>query len=90
MVEEEVDVVILTADFETHLVADEREPDSQLEQELAQVFDESVLQIAFARVRRERQEVEIVRILEQFLREIGFRREQRSPVIRQRATLSLM
>ena len=49
VVEEQVELEIFSPDFEWNLAADEGEADTQFDQELAEVHQESLLQIAFPR-----------------------------------------
>ncbi len=70
MVEEDVQSEVLASNFERHLAADEGEADTEFDQELPQVGVKSFLKIALLRLRRERQEVEVVWVLQELLREV--------------------
>src|SRR5258708_1021232 len=77
MVEEEVQSEVLASNLERNLAAYEGEADTEFDQELPQVAEKSSLQIALLRLRRERQEVEVVWILQEFLCEVRLRFRKR-------------
>ena len=60
MVEEEVQSEVLASNCERNLAADEGEADTEFDQELPQLGEKPSLQIALLRLRRERQEIEVV------------------------------
>jgi hypothetical protein len=64
MIEEQVDVKILAAHLETHLLADEREARAKLDEELADVGQQPFLKGFLLELVGDRQELELVRILE--------------------------
>jgi hypothetical protein len=47
VVKQEIDFEIFASDFEWHLAADESKADTKLDQELAQVSEESSFEVAF-------------------------------------------
>jgi hypothetical protein len=59
MVKEEVDPELLAADLDRVLAADEREPDAQLEQKIANLLNESGFEFPFPSVLGECQEIEV-------------------------------
>lgn len=77
MVEEQIDFELLSADLKRVLTADEGEPDAQLEQELSDVLKETGLEMPFVRFGRECQEIEVVRVLKELLRQVRLRRRKR-------------
>jgi hypothetical protein len=71
VIEEEIEVVVLTGDFEMILAADEREPLAELEDQRAQMFDQPSLKIPLQHFGSERQEIEAIGVFENLLREFG-------------------
>jgi hypothetical protein len=76
VVEEQVDAEFLAADLQQILAADEREADAELEQEGTDMFEQAALQLSLLRVGAQGQEVEVVWVLENLLRQLGLRRRQ--------------
>ena len=74
MVEEQVDVVVLVADIEAMLPADEGEALSELDQEFLQMTDERGLEFALMEWLGEGEEVEDVGVLERLQYEVRLRR----------------
>jgi len=81
MVEEEIELEILASNFQRNLAPDEGEAHAELDQELAKMRKQSVLEIALLRLLRQSKEVEVVGIFENLLSEIGLRRRQCRPKI---------
>ena len=77
MVEDEVQSEVLASNFERNLVADEGEAYTEFNQELPQVGEKSLLQVALLRLRRERQEGEVVWILQDLRCEVRLRFQKR-------------
>ena len=71
MVEEEVDTEVLPAHFERILTADKRKADPQLQKELPDVLQEPGLEIPFLSLLRKCQEIEVVRVLQELLGQVG-------------------
>ena len=59
VVEEKIELKIVSSDFERHLGTDECEADAELDEELAQMPEEPSFEIAFLGVVGERQKVEV-------------------------------
>ena len=76
MVEEQVELEVLSPNFERDLAADEREADTQLDEELAQVCEEFPFEVALVCFLRESQEIEVVGIFDELLCKIGLRRRK--------------
>src|SRR5262249_23809200 len=87
MIEEEIEVEVFAPDFEPVLLADEGEAHAELEEELADMFDEASFEIALFGLSGEREEVECVRILQQLASKIGLWRRQGALEVR--ASLAL-
>jgi hypothetical protein len=58
MIEEEVEIEVLSADFQVILAADEGKADPEFQEKLAKVIQKPSLQIPFLRLVRQRQEIE--------------------------------
>src|SRR5579863_3923852 len=63
MEEEQVDVEVIAPNFEVHLAAHEREADAELEEKVAHVLEQPLLEVPLLRVGAQREEVEYVGIL---------------------------
>ena len=90
VVEEKIELKIVASDFERHLVTDEGEADAELDEELAQMPEEPPFEVAFLGIVGEREEIEIVRVLKELLREVGLWRWQRRLKVRQRLPFPLV
>src|SRR5262249_33507710 len=90
MIEEYVDLELIAAHFQRVGAADKREPPAQLQQELADVADESFLKLALAGVLVQREKVKIERILEGLSRQVGLRRGEGTLEIGDGFALSLV
>ena len=64
VVEEEIDLKVFSADFEWNLAADEGEAGAEFDKELAQVLQKPSFQVTFLRLGGERQEIEVVWVLD--------------------------
>jgi len=73
VIEEEVQIEIVITEFEVDLTTNEGEAGAELDEEFAQVLDQSEFQVAFPRPEAEGEEAEMVGILDDLLREIGLR-----------------
>ena len=73
VVEEQVEIEVSPIDLEMHLPADKSEAGPEFQEELGDVRDERVLDLALVRLGPERQEVEAVRIFEALARKVGLR-----------------
>ena len=90
MVEEQIEVKRLVSYFKQHLAPDEGKPATQLQQQIAQVQQESALDLTLARSRSQRQEVKLVGVFENLLRKVGVGRRKRPLEVGERLPLSLM
>ena len=88
MIEEEVDEEFLVADRKAVLTSDEGEPDPEFEKELAQVVQQTALQIALVGIVAEGEEIEVVGIFGDVPREVGLRRGQRAVEVGDRFPLA--
>src|SRR3569833_1505818 len=70
VVEEQVKIVIVIADFQVILIPYESEAPSKFQEKPANVLDQPALNIAFVSLIAQGEKVELVRIFECFLREI--------------------
>ena len=76
MVEKQIELEVFSSHFERHLAANEGEADAQLNEEQAQVRQESAFEVALLRLRRKSQEIEVVGIFDELLCEIGLWRRE--------------
>ena len=76
MVEQQVQVEVVAAHLQVVLAANEREAFPQFQQEAPDVFKQAAFQIPLVRLTAEREEVEVVRVFEKLLGEVGLRRRQ--------------
>ena len=72
------------------MVTDEREADPELEEEGADVLDEDALEVTFADVGGELEEVEDVGVFERLLCQVGARLRQRALEVGQRFALAMV
>jgi len=77
VIEEEIDLEILIADFERHLPAYEREAAAEFEQEALDVVDESLFDLALAARIHGAEEIEEIGILEHLRGHVRIPRRQR-------------
>ena len=71
MVEEQVDVEVVVADFEAELPADEGEPLAQFEQEAFELMEKIRLQLPLVERLLERQEIEDIGVLQRLPDQVG-------------------
>ena len=88
VIEKKVNPKILSSDFQRILAPDEREPNSQLKEELAYVLEKTRLEVALLRFAGEREEIEVVRVFQELLGEVRLRRRKGLPEVRERLPLS--
>src|SRR5205807_1843548 len=79
---------LVVAHVERILGTHEREASPQLDQEVAEMLQQAALQITLVRLRPERQEVEVIGILENLLRQLGIRRWESCGKVGQRLSLA--
>ena len=85
MVEKHVDPEVFAANLDRVLASNECKPHAELEKEPPQMFQEPGLQFSLAGILREREEVEVVWVLEYLLRQVRLRRRQGSGEVRTRS-----
>ena len=90
MIKQEIDIVVLAADLEPILLAEEGEPGPQLDEELTDVGHEPPLEFPFLGVLRDRQEAELVRILQRLPGEVGLESRERFLEVRLGLALALV
>jgi hypothetical protein len=90
VVEEQIEEELLLADEKRLLAPIERESGAELEQELLDVVDQRLLQLALARILSQLEEVEDVGILHRLQRPLGIRRLERDVEVGQRGALALV
>jgi hypothetical protein len=88
MVEEQIQVIVLAADFKVVLAADEREAFAEFEDKRAEMVDQTTFKIALQDIRAKRQEIEGIGVLEELLSELGLSSRQRPRKVCQRAALA--
>jgi hypothetical protein len=88
MIEEQIEIVVLVADLEMVLAADEGEALAEFEDQGSKVLDERAFQVALEDFRTERQEVEGIGILDDLLGQGRLFGRQRAREVGQRATLA--
>ena len=76
MIKQQVEIIILAADFHVILPANKRETNAEFEQEFLDVVEQTLFEVALMRVAVEREEIEIVGVFERLFGEIGLRRRQ--------------
>src|ERR1039457_3915534 len=82
MVKEQIEPELLLPNLNPILAPEEREPNTEFQQEIAQMLQEPALQIALVRLGTQRQEIEVVGIFGDLLRQVGLRRRQSAIEIR--------
>src|SRR4051794_40041642 len=87
MVEEEVNAEVLPTDFERVLASDEREADSQLQEELSNVFEEPGFEVPLVSFLGKCQEIKIVRVLQELLGQVRLGGRKRLLEVGQRLSL---
>src|SRR5437899_154129 len=70
MIKQQVEVIVLAADFEPVLLAEEGEPGPQLDEELTDMGEEPLLDGLLLGLLGKREELELVRILERLPGEV--------------------
>lgn len=78
VIEEPIQLEVLSANFDRHLAADKGAAHAHLQQEQAQMREQAPFQIASVRGARKRQKGKVVQILQELLCKIGFRRRRSS------------
>jgi len=73
VVKQQVELEVFSSDLEQDLAAYEGKPDTKLDEELAQVGEKFPLQVALVRFGCEGEKIEVVRVFDDLLREIGLR-----------------
>ena len=76
MVKQEVEIIILAADFHVILPANKREANAEFEQKFLDVVEQTLFEVALVRVAAEREKIEIVWVFERLFGKIGLRRRQ--------------
>jgi hypothetical protein len=76
MIKQEVEVIILAADFHVILPADKREANTEFEQKFLDVVKQTLFEVALMRVAADREEIEIVWVFERLFGEIRLWRRQ--------------
>src|SRR5258707_652938 len=76
MIKKQVDVKILAIHREMYLLPHKSESRTQLDKELADVRQQTVLQFPLGHLSAKRQEIEVVRVAHDLVRKIGLRRRQ--------------
>ena len=90
VIEEQVDVEGLIADRERHLAADEGEAPAKFEQQVAQMDEQAPLNLPFVGVFGHGQKVEVVRVFQNLLGQIGAGRGERALEVGQRLPFPLV
>jgi hypothetical protein len=73
VIEKQVDEELVAAHVQQHLPADEGEAGTQFQQELGDVLHQRAFDLALLRLVGQAQEVEAVRVLQRFARQVGLR-----------------
>lgn len=89
MVEKQIEVVVLSGDFEVKLASHKCKPLPQLQKEIADVFNQAVLEVPFEQVRSQREKVKVVWVFDEFLSKVRLRLRQGAVKIGQRRALTL-
>ena len=76
VIKQQVEIIILAADFHVILPPDKCEPDAEFEQEFLDVVEQTLFEVALMRVAADREEIKIIWVFERLLREIGLWRWQ--------------
>ena len=87
MVEQEIELEIFSSNFEWNLTSDERETDAEFDEELTEMREKSMLEVALLGLFRESQEIEVVGVFDELLSEIGLRQRERRLKIGDRFSL---
>lgn len=90
MVEKQVNTKVLTADIQWKLTSDEGKTYAELQQELPDVVEQASFEFTLLGLGRKGQEIEIVRIFQDLLREIRLRLWQGTCEVRQRSSLPMV
>jgi hypothetical protein len=90
MIKEQIDVEILTTNFEANLLADKRETCAQFEQELPDVGYETSLNLSLLGLLGRCKKLEVVGILQQLTGKIGLETGQGALEVCARLALSLI
>ncbi len=90
MIKQEIEIVVLAANLEPILLAEEGEPSPQLDEELTDVGHEPPFEFPFLRFLRDRQEAELVRILQRLPGEVGLKSRECLLEVRLRLALALV
>ena len=87
MVEEQVEVVVLFADLQVVLAPHKCEARAHLQQEVADMLQQAPFKVALLSVWAEGEKVEVVRVFENLLCQVGLWRRQRLGKVGERASL---
>src|ERR1035437_2783225 len=87
VVEEQIDLEILSSNLERHLTSDEGKSHAEFDEKLAQVRKKPMFEVALLCLRRKGEEIEIVRIFDELLGEIRLCRWQSRLKVRERLPL---
>ena len=79
MIEQEVDVKVFATNVEVVLAPDEGEPDTEFEEERADVLEEPTLKLSLVGVVAQREEVKVVRVFQELMGEVGLQDWEASP-----------
>src|SRR3954453_8126432 len=90
MIKKQINVVILTTDFEANLLADKRETCPQLEQELPDVGYETSLNLPLLGLSRRCEKLEVVGILQQLACEVRLGQGEGTLEVRARFALPIV
>lgn len=89
MTEEEVNEEVLVGNGEPELTSNQREADTQFEQKLSKVIEQTTLQIAFMGIVAQREKIEIIGIFRDVARQVRLRQQKRAVEICNRLALTM-
>ena len=73
MIKQQVEIIILAADFHVILPTDKREPDTEFEQKFLNVVEQTLFEVALVRVAVQREKIKIIGGIQRLFREIRLR-----------------
>jgi hypothetical protein len=76
VIEEQIELEVLSSDFQRDLAPNEGEAEAQFDEKGPQVSEEPLFQVVLVSFRCEGQKIEVVRILEELLCQVGLRRRK--------------
>ena len=76
VVKEEIDVEIAATDLQVHLAADEGKADTEFQEELADVIQESTFELPLTCIVGKREKVKIVGVLQDLMGKVGLGQRQ--------------